>query len=74
MAPAFHSSKTELVESLKENSRGGSEGARRDSIAQRVDGRRTRNGGGAARDRGTADSKSLSLAAGQQRFATQRMC
>lgn len=29
MAPAFHSSKTELVESLKENSRGGSEGARR---------------------------------------------
>ena len=29
MAPAFHSSKTELVESLKENSRGGSEGARK---------------------------------------------
>ena len=29
MAPAFHSSKTELVESLKENSRGGSEGTRR---------------------------------------------
>jgi putative ABC transport system permease protein len=29
MAPAFHSSRTELVESLKENSRGGSEGARR---------------------------------------------
>ena len=29
MAPAFHSSKTELVESLKESSRGGSEGARR---------------------------------------------
>ena len=29
LAPAFHSSKTELVESLKENSRGGSEGARR---------------------------------------------
>ena len=29
MAPAFHSSRTELVETLKENSRGGSEGARR---------------------------------------------
>ena len=29
MAPAFHSSRTELVESLKENSRGGSEGMRR---------------------------------------------
>lgn len=29
MAPAFHSSKSELVESLKENSRGGSEGARK---------------------------------------------
>ncbi len=32
LAPAFHSSKTELVESLKEGGRGTSEGARRNRL------------------------------------------
>jgi putative ABC transport system permease protein len=32
LAPAFHSSKTELVESLKEGGRGATEGARRNSV------------------------------------------
>ena len=32
LAPAFHSSKTELVESLKEGGRGTSEGARRNRV------------------------------------------
>ena len=70
LAPAFHSSKTELVESLKEGGRGSSDGLRRIRL------RNVLMVGELAMAvvllviAGLLDSKSLSLAAGQQRSAT----